>query len=238
MVNRSLKTLALRLDLHMKNAFKVAKFLENHALVEKVFHPALKSHPQHDIACGQSYGHSGVFSFLLKNDEKVENFLNSLRIFLQIESPGGFESFMKAIDGATEGRKLIIVSIGLENVEDLIGDVKFAMKFIEWSFFVVYFKKCFINFEISRTQNEKWNIKAHSTRKILNKEVKKLPTIGIILIFQSFPVEHTLFATYFFIEFSVAMWELKCIDGFFDWVKNNTMNLIFGYEKNLNLNFS
>ncbi|KAG5666548.1 hypothetical protein PVAND_014566 [Polypedilum vanderplanki] len=130
MVNRSLKTLALRMDLHMKNSFIVAKYLENQSEVEKVFHPALKSHPQYEIAIKQSYGHSGVFTFKLKNNEKIEKFLKALKIFLQIESPCG--SSMKCLisdenEEKCELKGLISVSIGLENIEDLIGDIKNAL---------------------------------------------------------------------------------------------------------------
>jgi cystathionine gamma-lyase len=121
MVNRSLKTLALRMDMHMRNAFIVAKYLEAQPEVEKVFHPALKSHPQHEVAMRQSYGHSGVFTFSLKSEAKVETFLKCLRIFLAMESPCG--SSMRSI--GCEG--LIDVTVGLENVEDLVGDVKNAL---------------------------------------------------------------------------------------------------------------
>ena len=66
MVNRSLKTLKLRMEEHQKNGLIVAKFLETHPLVEKVQHLLLSSHPQHELVKKQQYGHSGMLSFYLK----------------------------------------------------------------------------------------------------------------------------------------------------------------------------
>lgn len=143
MVNRSLKTLALRMEQHMKTAIIVAKWLERHPKVEKVLHPALSSHFNHEIALNQSYGHSGIFSFVIKDStlEKTEKFLQSLKIFMKIESPNGFESFMKAPMMSTHkeksedelkalgvGEGLINVSIGLEDAENLVDDIKNALE--------------------------------------------------------------------------------------------------------------
>ena len=66
MVNRSLKTLKLRMEEHQKNGLIVARFLETHPLVEKVQHLLLPSHPQHELVKKQQYGHSGMLSFYLK----------------------------------------------------------------------------------------------------------------------------------------------------------------------------
>merc|ERR1711976_61403 len=66
LVNRSLKTLKLRMEEHQKNSLIVGKFLEGHAHVEKVRHPGLPSHPQHELLKKQCYGHSGMISFYLK----------------------------------------------------------------------------------------------------------------------------------------------------------------------------
>ena len=77
----------------MSNAIAVAKFLEGHDFVEKVLHPALPSHPQHEIAIKQTYGYSGVFSFYLKGNLANSNaFLKALKMFTLAESLGGFES--------------------------------------------------------------------------------------------------------------------------------------------------
>ncbi|XP_075145614.1 cystathionine gamma-lyase-like [Haematobia irritans] len=141
-VNRSLKTLALRMEQHFKNSVAVAKFLESHPYVEKVLHPALPSHPQHEIALKQTYGYSGVFSFYIKgNLENSSVFLKNLKIFALAESLGGYESLaelpsiMTHASVPAEDRKklgitdsLIRLSVGLEDVDDLIADISEALK--------------------------------------------------------------------------------------------------------------
>lgn len=92
-VNRSLKTLALRMEKHSTNSLAVANYLENHKKVEQVLHPGLASHPQHAIFKKQTSGHSGVFSFYLKGGlEESKKFLKTLKIFTLAESLGGYES--------------------------------------------------------------------------------------------------------------------------------------------------
>ncbi|XP_030384735.1 cystathionine gamma-lyase [Scaptodrosophila lebanonensis] len=141
-VNRSLKTLPLRMRQHQANALEVAKFLESHEYVEKVLHPALPSHPQHQLALKQTYGYSGVFSFYLKGDLKNSSaFLKALKVFTLAESLGGYESLAELPSVMThasvpaEDRKtlgitdaLVRLSVGLEDAEDLIDDLKQALK--------------------------------------------------------------------------------------------------------------
>lgn len=92
-VNRSLKTLALRMKQHSINSLAVAKFLESHPRVKSVLHPGLPSHPQHQLALNQSYGHSGIMSFYLDgNLDNSKKFLTSLKVFTLAESLGGYES--------------------------------------------------------------------------------------------------------------------------------------------------
>lgn len=92
-VNRSLKTLALRMEQHKKNSLEIARFLEKHPFVEKVLHPGLPSHPQHELTLKQTYGHSGIMSFYLKGGlEESKKFLKALKVFTLAESLGGFES--------------------------------------------------------------------------------------------------------------------------------------------------
>lgn len=145
MVNRSLKTLALRMERHFKSSVAIGKYLESHPKVEKVMHPALKSHPQHSITLRQTFGHSGVFSFYLKekNLETSTKFLQGLKIFMIAESLGGFESLVELPSVMTHAsvpedqRKqlgiddgLIRVSVGLEDAKDLIEDLEEAFKAI------------------------------------------------------------------------------------------------------------
>ncbi|KAI4497450.1 hypothetical protein M0802_007461 [Mischocyttarus mexicanus] len=139
MVNRSLKTLELRMQQHMKNGLAVAKFLEKHPLVEKVFHPYLPSHPQHELALKQTTGHSGILSFYIKGS--AQKFLKSLRLFTLAESLGGYESLAElpsimthaSVPEATRNElgitdQLIRLSVGLETEKDLLADLEQALK--------------------------------------------------------------------------------------------------------------
>lgn len=141
-VNRSLKTLALRMEQHQKNAIQIAEYLEKHPLVEKVLHPGLPSHPQHQLALKQTYGYSGVFSFYIKgNLETSRKFLKALEMFTLAESLGGYESLaelpviMTHASVPAEDRvklgitdTLIRLSVGLEDADDLIEDIEKAFK--------------------------------------------------------------------------------------------------------------
>lgn len=92
-VNRGLKTLAIRMKQHFTNGLAVAKYLESHSNVERVLHPGLPSHPQHQLVLKQTYGHSGIMSFYLKGTlHNSRKFLQSLKIFTLAESLGGYES--------------------------------------------------------------------------------------------------------------------------------------------------
>ncbi|KAG5888703.1 hypothetical protein JTB14_035768 [Gonioctena quinquepunctata] len=144
-VNRSLKTLALRMQQHQKAGMTIANYLNKHPQVEKVLHPGFPSHPQHKIHKKQTSGQSGIFSFYLKGGlEESKKFLSSLKIFTLAESLGGYESLAELPSVMThasvppEERKvlgisdnLIRVSIGLEDEEDLIADLDNAFKSIK-----------------------------------------------------------------------------------------------------------
>ncbi|XP_050362949.1 cystathionine gamma-lyase [Nymphalis io] len=142
LVNRSLKTLALRMEQHKKSSLVIANWLVKHQRITNVMHPGLPSHPQHDIARKQMTGHSGVFSFKhsggLKESRK---FLSSLKVFTLAESLGGYESLaelpslmthasvpeeQRAELGITDS--LIRLSVGLEDIDDLIADLEQALK--------------------------------------------------------------------------------------------------------------
>ncbi|XP_001601960.1 cystathionine gamma-lyase [Nasonia vitripennis] len=139
MVNRSLKTLELRMQQHSKNGLAVAKFLEDHPVVTKVFHPYLPSHPQHELALRQMTGHSGVISFYHKGDSN--KLLKALKIFFLAESLGGYESLAELPSVMTHASvpeeeraklgindQLIRLSVGIETVKDLIADLDQALK--------------------------------------------------------------------------------------------------------------
>lgn len=79
------------MPLHMNNAFKVARFLASHPKVDKVLHPGLSNHPQHELALKQCSGHSGLISFYMKSGDSSA-FLKNLKVFSLAESLGGYES--------------------------------------------------------------------------------------------------------------------------------------------------
>ncbi|CAH0578398.1 unnamed protein product [Chrysodeixis includens] len=142
LVNRSLKTLAIRMERHKETTLAVARWLETHPKVQEVMHPGLKSHKQRHIAKKQSRGHSGVFSFRHCGDLKVsEKFCTSLKVFTLAVSLGGHESLVQIPSqmthklvpddvkkrlGITDG--VIRVSVGLEDCEDLIQDLDQGLK--------------------------------------------------------------------------------------------------------------
>lgn len=141
LVNRSLKTLSLRMERHSENAFAVAKFLELHPKIEKVFHPSLKSHENHEVALRQCYGHSGIMSFYLKGTkEDVTRFFTYLKLVALATSLGGSESVIsfpwtmsheampenERIEiGVTES--LVRISVGLEDATEIIEDLEQAL---------------------------------------------------------------------------------------------------------------
>lgn len=138
---RGLKTLALRLEKHQENALKIARYLEKHPKVSKVIYPGLESHPQHVLAEEQTTGFGGVLSFEIKGTiTDAENFLEKLTVFALAESLGGVESLielpslMTHASVAKEVREqigitdtLVRVSVGIEDVEDLIADLEQAL---------------------------------------------------------------------------------------------------------------
>lgn len=139
LVRRGINTLALRMKQHVKNATHVAQFLERHSAIERVFYPALPSHPQYDIYKKQG-GASGMCSYILNKNADVRQFLNSLKLCTVAVSLGGCETLIESpalmthrlslypIDVEGEmSDKLIRMSVGLENVRDIIRDLDRAL---------------------------------------------------------------------------------------------------------------
>ena len=139
---RSLKTLPLRMKAHAENAIKVAQFLEKHPQVERVIYPGLASHPQHELAKQQMSGFGGMITFFIKGGmNSARKFLESVEVFALAESLGGVESLiehpaiMTHASVPAEQRKalgiddsLIRLSVGVEDVEDLLADLENAFK--------------------------------------------------------------------------------------------------------------
>lgn len=138
---RGLKTLALRMKAHNEAAMTIAKWLEQHPEVEKVIFPGLESHPQHELAKRQMSGFGGMISILLKGDiDKARRFLENVEIFALAESLGGVESLIEHPAIMThasipkENREklgildnFVRISVGIEDVEDLIADLDQAL---------------------------------------------------------------------------------------------------------------
>lgn len=141
LVLRGIKTLAIRMREHEKNALRIAEFLEAHPKVNRVIYPGLRTHPQYELAKKQMTGFSGMLSFEIKGDLKsATTFLEKLKIFALAESLGGVESLIEIPALMThssvlevERRKigitdtLIRMSVGIEDCEDLIEDLDQAL---------------------------------------------------------------------------------------------------------------
>jgi len=141
LVLRGIQTLPLRMKKHEENAMAVASYLQKHKAVSQVFYPGIKSHPGHEIAKRQMKGFGGVVSFELKGGtESVNHFLRRLKVFSLAESLGGAASLAehpatmshasmppdyRAKIGISDD--LIRLSVGLENIDDLIDDLGQAL---------------------------------------------------------------------------------------------------------------
>jgi cystathionine gamma-lyase len=144
LVLRSLKTLPLRMERHCTNALEVARWLEEQPKVKSVHYPGLKSHPQHDLARTQMRGFGGMVTAVLKTDlAGTKRFLENTHLFALAESLGGVESMInhpalmthasvpkeqREALGVTDS--LVRLSVGVEDVRDLIDDLQFAFEAI------------------------------------------------------------------------------------------------------------
>ncbi len=142
LILRGIKTLAIRMEKHCSNAQLIAKYLEKHPKVKKVYYPGLLSHPQHDLARTQMNGFGGIVSFEVKGGiEKAKKFVDNLKLFSLSVSLGAVESLVDYPAGMTHkvipreerlkvgiSDGLIRLSVGIEDVEDLIADLDQAFK--------------------------------------------------------------------------------------------------------------
>ena len=142
LVLRGIETLPLRMKQHESNAVAVAEFLSEHPAVQRVYFPGLASHPGHDIARQQMKGFGGMVSFELKGGtEAAYDFLRNIKLFILAESLGGVTSLvahpatMTHASMPEEHRKkagisdgLVRLSIGLENINDIIEDIRQALE--------------------------------------------------------------------------------------------------------------
>jgi len=143
LVLRGIKTLHLRMDRHCKNGEKVANYLLNHSAVDKVFWPGFEHHPNHAVAKEQMRNYGGMISFTLKKDDQnaAVNVLEKFRVFSLAESLGGVESLAGHPASMTHASipkserekvglkdSLIRLSVGVEDADDLLSDLEWALK--------------------------------------------------------------------------------------------------------------
>ncbi len=143
LVHRGIKTLEIRMKKHCENALRIAQFLESHPKVAKVWYPFLPSHPQYELSRKQSKGGGGVISFELKGGiEAGKRVMDNVKIWQLAVSLGGVESLiqhpasmthasmskdLRLQAGITDG--LVRLSVGIEDVEDLIRGLEQGLKF-------------------------------------------------------------------------------------------------------------
>ena len=140
LVLRGIRTLALRMERHNKNAYAVANMLSSHPKVEAVFHPGLANHPNHDVAAKQMTGFGGMIAFDVGSVEAGKTLVNNVEVCTLATSLGGVETIIqhsasmthatlpreeRLKAGVTDG--LIRLSVGIENEHDLINDLENAL---------------------------------------------------------------------------------------------------------------
>lgn len=137
LTGRGLKTLAVRMDRHCDNAEAVAEFLQGQDCVAKVHYPGLETHPSHEVAKRQMTRFGGMVSVEFQTEEQAQKFCLSTKLFCLAESLGGVESLLEhpatmthlAVNGSEleVPRELVRISVGIEDVEDLIADLEQAI---------------------------------------------------------------------------------------------------------------
>ncbi len=144
LLERSLKTMGIRVKAQNKNAKKLAKYLEKHEDIGKVYYPGLKSHPDHELAKSQMHGYGGMMSFELKEGLDSDLFQKKLKLIKSSMSLAGVESTIlsptktshalltpeeRERQGIKDG--LLRFSVGIEEKEDLIADIEQALKAVK-----------------------------------------------------------------------------------------------------------
>ncbi len=141
LVLRGIKTLGPRMEAHQRGAMALAKMLAEHPMIEKVYYPGLPTHPQHTLAKKQQHGFGGMLSFDVRGGRpQAEKVMTGTHLFQLAESLGGVESLMEypetmshasmTLEARREGgitEKTIRVSVGIENPDDLVDDMRAAV---------------------------------------------------------------------------------------------------------------
>jgi cystathionine beta-lyase/cystathionine gamma-synthase len=141
LVARGIKTLAVRMDRAELNALRIAKWLRGHEKVKNVFYPGFVDHPEYEISRKQADGFGAMLSFETDTEETAREILRNVKLILFAESLGGTETLItypttqthadlpedeKEARGIT--RRLLRISVGIENSDDIIADLKQAME--------------------------------------------------------------------------------------------------------------
>jgi methionine-gamma-lyase len=133
------------MERHQQNAFQVAKYLQFHPKVERVWYPGLTTHPQHDLATSQMSGYGGMIAFEIKGGRKAgEKLMDSVNLWTLAVSLGDVDSLIQhpasmthstysteALKEAGIAENLVRLSVGIEDPEDLIADLSQALKKIK-----------------------------------------------------------------------------------------------------------
>ncbi len=138
LVLRGIKTLGVRMERHCANAAKIAEWLCRHPAVDSVLYPGLSGHPGHDVASRQMRGYGGMVSFLVSGGERVAlDICSRTKVFILAESLGGVESLIEHPGRMTHAStansplqvpaSLVRLSVGIEDIDDLIADLEQAM---------------------------------------------------------------------------------------------------------------
>jgi cystathionine gamma-lyase len=143
LVLRGIKTLHVRMDRHCQSGRRIAEFLQGHPRIEKVYWPGFETHPNHHIAKKQMKDFGGMISIVLKGADLKETFriASSFKVFSLAESLGGVESLINHPATMTHASipkeerervgvvdNLLRLSVGIENIEDLLSDLQDALK--------------------------------------------------------------------------------------------------------------
>jgi len=145
LVHRGIKTLALRMERHCENAQVIAEYLENHPVIDRVYFPGLKSHPQYEIGLKQHKGPGGMITFELKGGlESGRIMMNSVKLCQLAVSLGGVETLIqhpasmthysmgkdaRMAAGVSDG--LVRLSVGIENVNDILHDLEQSLEIVK-----------------------------------------------------------------------------------------------------------
>jgi methionine-gamma-lyase len=141
---RGLKTLPVRMDKHSENAMEIAQYLSYHPKVKTIFYPGLRTHPQHELACRQMSGFGGIIAFVLKGGREAGRVLmNNIKLWTLAVSLGDVDSLIQhpasmthstysadALKKANIHEGLVRLSVGLEDANDLIDDLKETLKLV------------------------------------------------------------------------------------------------------------